>query len=143
MFSIVLYPSINKGIYLINRNFIDGVMVSVLASSAVDCGIKTRSSQIKDYKIGICCFSVKNAVLGSKRKDWWARNHVYMSERNDISTRELLLQWASNIKIQLSVLVKYKPDIIIISSNVACSRQDIAVKMLFDVKQHSLTNELD
>ena len=37
-------------------NHIDGVVVSVLASSAVDHGFKPRSGQAKDYKIGICCF---------------------------------------------------------------------------------------
>jgi hypothetical protein len=33
-------------------------MVSVLASSAVD-----RSGQIKDYTIGMCCFSAKHAAF--------------------------------------------------------------------------------
>ena len=42
---------------LVNRdNRIGGVMVSVLASSAVDRGFGPRSGQTKDYKIGICCF---------------------------------------------------------------------------------------
>jgi hypothetical protein len=59
---------------------------------------------------------------------------------SDFSTRRLLFQWASTIKIQLNVLDKHKPDIIIISSNVACSRQEIAVDMLFDYKQHSQIN---
>ena len=36
---------------------IAGVMVSMLASSAVGRGFQPRSSQTKDYKIGICCFS--------------------------------------------------------------------------------------
>jgi hypothetical protein len=36
---------------------ISDVIVSVLASSAVDSGFESRSSQSKDYKIGICCFS--------------------------------------------------------------------------------------
>ena len=34
-------------------------MVSVLASSTIDRGFETRSSQTKDFKIGICCFSAK------------------------------------------------------------------------------------
>jgi hypothetical protein len=38
-------------------------MVVVLASSAVDRGFESRSGQIKNYKIGICCFSTKHAVL--------------------------------------------------------------------------------
>jgi hypothetical protein len=39
-----------------NRNCVGGVMVGVLALSAVDCGLEPRSGQTKDYKIGICCF---------------------------------------------------------------------------------------
>jgi hypothetical protein len=34
-------------------------MVSVLASSAEDCGFESRSGQTKYYKIGICNFSYK------------------------------------------------------------------------------------
>jgi hypothetical protein len=36
-----------------------GVMISVLAPSAVDFGFEPRSGQTKDYNICICCFSVK------------------------------------------------------------------------------------
>ena len=35
------------------HNHIGGVMVSVLASSAVDRGFESRSGQTKDYNIGI------------------------------------------------------------------------------------------
>ena len=38
-------------------------MVSVFASSAIDRGFDPRSGQIKDFKIGICCFSAKQAAL--------------------------------------------------------------------------------
>ena len=34
-----------------------GVIVSVLASSAVDRVFEPLSGQSKDYKIGMCCFS--------------------------------------------------------------------------------------
>ena len=50
-------------------NRIGGVMVSVLASSAVDLGFEPRSGQTKDFKIGICCFSAKHAALWRKIKD--------------------------------------------------------------------------
>jgi hypothetical protein len=53
---------------------ISGVMISVLASSAVDDGFDPRSGQTKDYKIGMCCFSAKHAALRRKSKDWLARN---------------------------------------------------------------------
>ena len=53
-------------------------MVSVLVSSAVDHGFEPRSGQTKDYKIGICCFSAKHAVLRRKSKDRlaWNQNNV-------------------------------------------------------------------
>jgi hypothetical protein len=92
-------------VILLDFNRIGGVMVSVLASSAVDRGFKPRSGQTKDYKIGICCFSAKHAALRRKSKDWLARNQNNVSEWSDMSTRGLLFQGASTIKIQLSVLV--------------------------------------
>ena len=77
-------------------------MVSVLTSSAVDCGFDPRSGQTKNYEIGMCCFSAKHTTLRRKSKDWLARNHDNVSEWGDMSIRGL---WASTIKIQLSVLV--------------------------------------
>ena len=50
-------------------NRIGGVMVSVLASSAVDRGFEPRLGQTKYYEIGICCFSAKDTALRSKSKD--------------------------------------------------------------------------
>ena len=52
-------------------NRIGGEMVSVLASSAVDRGFEVRTGQNKDYKIGICCKSVKHTALRRKRKTGW------------------------------------------------------------------------
>jgi hypothetical protein len=63
----------------------------VLASSAIDCGYEPRSCQTKEYKIGICCFSAKNAALRKKSKDCLARNQNNVSEWSDISTQWLLL----------------------------------------------------
>ena len=74
------------------KHCIGGVMVSVLASSAVDRGLEPRSGQTKDYKIGICCFYAKHSALRRKRKDWLARNQNHVSEWSDISTRGLLFQ---------------------------------------------------
>ena len=64
-------------------------MVSVLASSGVDRGFEPWSSQTKDYKIGICCFSAKHSALTSKNKDWLARNQDNMSQWSDMFTRRL------------------------------------------------------
>ena len=50
----------------------------------------------------------------------------------------------STIKIQLSVLVEYKPDLIIISLNMNCSRQDISENCYVGIKQQSfITQSVD
>jgi hypothetical protein len=78
-------------ILLLDRSFskiwnrIDGVMVSVLASSPVDRGFEPRSGQTKNYKIGICCISVKYTALRRKRKDLLVRNQDNVSEWRDMS----------------------------------------------------------
>jgi hypothetical protein len=41
----------------IEHSRIGGIIVNMLASSVVDCGLGPRSVQTKDYKIGMCCFS--------------------------------------------------------------------------------------
>ena len=78
-------------------------MVSVLSSSAVDCGFERWSGQTKEYRIGICCFSAKHAALRRKSKDWLARNQNNVSEWSDMSTCGLVS--VSTIEIQLNVLV--------------------------------------
>jgi hypothetical protein len=64
-------------------------MVSVLGSSAVDHRFEPRSGQTKDYKIGICCFSAKHAVLRRKSKDRLAWNQNNVSEWSNMSIRRL------------------------------------------------------
>ena len=44
-------------------------MVRVFASSVVDRRFEHPSGHTMDYKIGICCFSVKHTVLRNKSKD--------------------------------------------------------------------------
>ena len=56
----------------------------------------------------------------SNIKCWLARNQNNVFEWSNMSTRGLLFHSASTIKIQLSVLVRYKADIIITSFNVTC-----------------------
>ena len=70
------------------RNRIGGVMISVLASSAVDRGFGSS----KDYEIGICCFSATHTALRSKNKDWLVRNQNNVSEWREMSIRGLLFQ---------------------------------------------------
>jgi hypothetical protein len=78
-------------------------MFSVLSSSEVDRGFQPRSGQTKIYAIGICCFCTKPA-LRRRDKDCMDRNQDIVSEWGDMSIRGLLFQWASTIKIKLSVL---------------------------------------
>jgi hypothetical protein len=46
-----------------NYLVIDGVIVSVLTSSEVDCGSEPQSGQTKDYEISMCCFFAKQATF--------------------------------------------------------------------------------
>jgi len=59
-----------------NTNRIGGVIVRLLVLNAVHRGFYIWSGQVKDYKIGICCFSAKHAALSRERKDWLAQNQV-------------------------------------------------------------------
>ena len=61
-----------------------GVMLSELASSAINHGFESRSSQTKDSKI---VRSIKE-----KSKDLLARNKDNVSEWGNMFIRELLLQ---------------------------------------------------
>jgi predicted LPLAT superfamily acyltransferase len=79
--------------------------VGLSPSSTVDRGFELRSGQTKDYKIGICYFSAKHTAVRRKSKDWLSRNQDNVAEWGDMSIHGLLFQWASTIKIQLSVLV--------------------------------------
>ena len=89
-------------------NRIGGVMISVLASSAVDLWFELRSG----HYLTICDI---HAASRSKSKDCLDRYQDNVSEWCDMSTRELLLKWACTMKTQLVVLVYWKTDIIIIS----------------------------
>ena len=71
-------------------NRIGGIVVSMLDSSAVARGFEPRSGQTKNYKIGICSFSTKQAALRKKCKDWLAQNQNNVSEWNNISIRGLV-----------------------------------------------------
>ena len=78
--------------------------VRMLALSVVNNrGFESQSGQIKDYKIGICCFSAEHAALKIKSNDWLARNQDNMCKWGDMSIRGLLLQWASTIKKKMHV----------------------------------------
>jgi hypothetical protein len=57
----------------------------MFASSAIDRGFEPQSGQIKDFKIGMYCFSAKQAALKRKNKDWLARNQNDVSEWNVVS----------------------------------------------------------
>jgi hypothetical protein len=86
-------------------NCIGGAMVSVLASSMVNHRFNSRLGQTKEYKIGMCCFSVKHAALRRKNKDWLVWNQDNLSEWDDMSICGLLFQWCSTITIQLSMMI--------------------------------------
>jgi len=63
-----MYQIIKTYIYMTGVNCI--ILVSMLASSVVDRGIKPWLCHTKYYKIDICCFSAKHAAFRRKGKDW-------------------------------------------------------------------------
>jgi len=94
--------------------------------------------QTKDYEIGICCFSAKHPALRRKNKDWLVGNQDNVSECGDMSIRGLLFQWASTIKIQLSML--YKANLIIVSMKINLISPWYSWKIAeLALKQQSLT----
>ena len=61
----------------IATNRIDGVMASVLASSAVDREYEPRPGQTKDYKTGICRFSaISTQHYRVRAKTCWLRIRI-------------------------------------------------------------------
>ena len=77
----IVLVNLCKTIVFDNVNCIDGVMISMLASSAVDREFKPRSEgQTKYYKSSISCFSDKYASFKMTSKDWLARNQNNMSK---------------------------------------------------------------
>ena len=60
-------------------------IIVIKMSNAVGRAFDPRSGQIKDYKIGICCFSTKHLSLRRKSKDGLARNQYIVSEWGDMS----------------------------------------------------------
>jgi hypothetical protein len=94
-------------------NRIGGLMVSVLASSAVDRVFEPRSGQTKDHKIVMCCFSARHAALRRKSKDLLARNQDNVSKWGGMSIRWLWFQWSS---IYVTNDHEYVPLIVITSS---------------------------
>ena len=54
---------------LVGIDYIGGIMSSIVVLSAIDRMFEHQSAQTNDYKIIICCFSVKQAALRSKSKD--------------------------------------------------------------------------
>jgi hypothetical protein len=81
------------------------VIVSVLASSALDRGFESRLGQTKDYQLVFVAYNAKHAELRRKSKDWLARNQDNMSEWSDMYIRGLLFPLVNTIKKNLSVLV--------------------------------------
>jgi hypothetical protein len=116
-------------------NDISGVMVSVLASSAVARWFEHLSGQTKDYKIGICCFSAKRTALRSKSKDWLTQNQDNVSEWGDITVVSMSWPWKNPTK-RVSLVQKQTSS----SSywKLTCSRHVIAEQI--SIKQQSLTD---
>ena len=73
-------------------NRISGVVVSMLASSAVNRGFETPGQVKPKTEIGICCFSAKHEALKRKSKVWLDQKQDIESEWGNMSTGRMLFQ---------------------------------------------------
>jgi hypothetical protein len=105
---------------------------------------KPRSGQTKECKIGMCCFSAKNASLRRKSKDWLARNRNNVSKWSDMSTQStqcvglkqfdiivISLDWISNTQvlgISLLLLLHVDEGMISVHTNKPNKQQKITTK---------------
>ena len=80
------------------KTLISSVIVRVLASSAVDRGLESRSGQTKDYQLAFVAYITKHADIRRKSKDWLARNQDNVSEWSGMYIRGLLFPLANTIK---------------------------------------------
>jgi hypothetical protein len=80
-------------------------VIHITAKTGLESWYYGHEWVIQDYEIGIYYFSTRLAALRRKSKNWLALNHDNVSEWGDMTIRRLFLQWASTIKIHLSVLV--------------------------------------
>ena len=58
----------DNGHFVYKLPHVCGVMVSVLASNVVVCGVPATVGSNKNYKIGVFCFAAKHITLRSKSK---------------------------------------------------------------------------
>ena len=88
----------NNNISFIYIMTLGGIMIIMLASSAVNRGFDPQAGPINDNKIGTCCISAKHTALRSISKDFvgsqleW-RVWVFTTDHD-------LFQWSSTIKIK-------------------------------------------
>ena len=78
-------PTHSNNIIITILCHIGGVMGRLVSWNVV-CAWSVR---LKDYKIGICCFSAKHATLRSKIKDCLAQYQNNVSEWSKMSTADL------------------------------------------------------
>ena len=99
MYMFMCWYSMN---YNTNENQIGDAMVSKLTSSVIDREFESWSGQTNDYKIGICCFSSKHAILMNKRaKTGWLGIRIMCTS----GATCLTISSCSTRRIKLSMLV--------------------------------------
>ena len=82
---------------------------------------KPRSGHAKDYTFGVCCFSAKSTTLRVREHNGWLGIRIIVSDWWGMYTRGLLFQCWSRPNRTSSTSFHL---------NVACSRHDIAGKLL-------------
>ena len=116
-------------------------MVSVLtAKMCCRSCVEPGRVKPKTLKLVFVASLHKHAALTSNSKNCLVRIMCPSGAKTNMSTSRLLFQLAGTMKIQLSILVLYKVDIIIILSMKFVPAMIWLKNVLFGIKQQSLTH---
>ena len=126
-------------LYISHAFYQTASVVSVLASIVITRGFEPRSVQTRLLNWYLLLLHKSHSIKEKEQRFVMCNVSVW----GDMCIRGLLFQWASNIKIQQSVLVLYKADLIIISLKInlfspwhSCKIVELALN-----NNHSLTTD--
>ena len=104
-----MYIFVHVDVNLTTYNTIDvqlicGLMVNIIILRSVDCRFEFLTSQNKDCKIGICCFSAKHPVLRSKSR-YLILLPAYNLKRNQLQNKIQFFTNSHTIIIKLFLFI--------------------------------------
>ena len=109
----ILVYSFKDKVYILSTRFCLWLTLTFELFSSMET-LGSRSGRVKPMKICICCFSANHSALMSK--DWLNQNQDNVFEWGENVYQQIVVSVSRHYKNLTTHLVKYKADIIIISS---------------------------